>query len=92
MGSELKIIRGSLSAGRCTESAKTGAIPAAAVQPSITGIQSDQVSLSKLYHAIQSSAATILLQSLELQIGQRTYLIPAMEISRSLVREHLRVA
>ena len=92
MANELKIIRGGRSAERCSEAPKTGEAPTAVAVPEIPEQLSDKVSLSKLYHVIQSSASAIRLQSLGLQVDQQTYLIPSAEISRSLMREHLQAA
>ncbi len=50
---------------------------------------SDQISLSRLYTAIQSNEAAVRLQSLELQVSQRSYWIPPLDISRSLISENL---
>jgi len=49
----------------------------------------DQVSLSRLYHSLKSSEMTVRLHSLRLQVAQRTYFVPAIEITRGIIEEHL---
>jgi len=56
------------------------------------GQVSDGVSLSRLYHAIRSSEGAIRLQSLELQVAQRAYRVPPLEVSRCIVADLLRAA
>lgn len=50
---------------------------------------SDHVSLSRLYHALKSAEMSVRLNSLQLQVANKSYLIPGAAISRSMIEEHL---
>ena len=45
----------------------------------------DQVSLSRMYHTIKSREMAARLHSLELQVSQKSYFIPAEEVSGSII-------
>lgn len=84
MGREFKIVPGRREAIAPTASIGPGPH---SVQPSPLENVSDQVSLSRLYTAIQSSETAHRLQTLTIQVSQRSYWIPATEIGRSLIIE-----
>jgi len=92
MSNEIRIFSGAQigAAGRTT--ASTGMWLTRAPAASSSSPDADQVSLSRLYHALKSSEMAVRLHSLRLQVEQRSYLIPAAEISRGIIEEHLQAA
>jgi hypothetical protein len=86
MGDEMKILPGGC---HLSAVASSRTKHANAEKPIQSKASSDQVSLSRLYTAIHSNEAALRLQSLELQVSQHSYWIPAMDISRSLINENL---
>ena len=49
----------------------------------------DRVSLSRAYHVIKSQELQARLDSLGLQVTERSYLLPATVVSRGMVAHHL---
>ena len=92
MGGEITISKGDQRPGRSVGTSKLRRVNPGAARPagSPDNTQpSDHVSLSRLYHALKSAEMSIRLNSLELQVSHRSYLIPATVVSRSMIREHL---
>jgi hypothetical protein len=84
MGREFRIVPGR----------REAIVPVASIGPGLHAVRpsplenvSDQVSLSRLYTAVQSSETAHRLHTLGIQVAQRTYWIPATEIGRSLILE-----
>ncbi len=86
MGDDMKILSGGFQ--KPVEPSRIGRT-GTAQHTSVTAAASDQVSLSRLYSAIKSSETALRLQTLSLQVNQRTYWIPAHQISGSLLTENM---
>ncbi len=52
---------------------------------------SDKVSLSAAYRVIKKLETGVRIETLRLHVGRKTYWIPALEVSRSIVAESLAV-
>ncbi len=86
MGNELKIVPGG---GNLAEIAHSRSNTTGTNRMSGPKTGSDQISLSRLYTAVQSNEAAMRLQNLELQVSKLTYRIPAEDISNSIISENL---
>ena len=71
------------------ESWKPSLAPARAEKRTATSAASDEVRLSKLHEALTFSDVSKRMERLRLDVSNHEYSVPAIEVSRGMVQEHL---
>jgi hypothetical protein len=92
MSKDLTITTSGDRASKARETWRPSAAPARPENRSAAPGSSDEVRLSKLHQALTFSEISTRVERLELEVARQEYSVPAIEISRGIIREHLAAA
>ena len=88
----MKIPDAGLAAEKVGGAWKTPPKPPSTATPAFSSLSADGVRLSRLYQALTSSEMAGRLHNLGFRVSHRSYLVPAPEVSYSIIKEHLQAA